>query len=455
MSKKRLIAVILSLTLLVSFGLVGCTPSNTQEGSTDQVADATENTDSGSADTDSGSADADSGSADAGTSEEIDSSLHEVYSYLDDIAFGGVSLPTIQDRSSIEKCLPVEQKSDVVIGWASPTQASSFFVGNRLGAEAMVEEYGYTMKFLDAGNFDSADQSGDIEDLITQGVDILVVDPCDTQANLTDVQRAVDAGIPVLASGVAFNWEAPVITTVTNNNYWSSFATGEYAAGLYTDTITMCMIPGVFGHPVSDSESNGFLAGWVYQKQVMAGTADVMEDAMLEAYNYFLELRNSGSVDMSKYGMIVAGTVNGNFMESDGMTAAEDLLTANPDTSLIWAHNDHMGMGAAKVLQERGLTDQVTVVCCSDGDAYGLQSVKDGNLQCTGYNSGVALGKNIIELVHKIFEEGYDANNMPIVTGLPIVVITADNVDEFIEEGSEYSVDLWIDFKTIDELNAE
>lgn len=450
MKRQRFVAVILALVLVMSLGVfAGCTPSANEQSAAPSDPVVSESADDTASD-DSGE------SASTGTEELSDLSQHEVYTHLDDIAFGGLALPTIQDRSSIEKNLPVEQKDNVIIGWASPTQASSFFVGNRLGAEAKCEEYGYTMKFLDAGNFDSANQSGDIEDLITQGVDVLVVDPCDTQGNLTDVQRAAAAGIPVVASGVAFGWEAPVITTVTNNNYESGYATGMYAATLYTDTITMCMIPGVFGHPVSDAESNGFLAGWVYQKQVAAGTAkSYREDAMLEGYNYFVQLRNNGSVDMSDYGMIVAGFVNGNFMEADGMTAAEDLLTANPETSLIWAHNDHMGMGAAKVVKERGAEDQVTIVCCSDGDAYGLEAVKDGSIQCSGYNSGFALGKNVIELIHMIFAEGYDANNLPIVSGLPIVVITADNVDEYILEGSEYSVDLMIEFKTIDELNAQ
>ena len=450
MRSRKPITIIVALAMLMTLGLFGCSAATTEQSTAPSQAATTESV---AAET---SAAAGESAAETSSEELTDLSQHEVYKHLDDIAFGGVSLPTIPDRSGIEKNLPVEQKENLVVGWASPTQASSFFVGNRLGAEAQCEKYGYTLKLLDAGNFDSADQSGDIEDLITQGVDVLVVDPCDTQANLTDVERAVAAGIPVVASGVAFNWQAPVITTVTNNNYESGYITGMYAATLYTDTITMCMIPGVFGHPVSDAESNGFLAGWVYQKQTMAGTAkSYREDAMLEGYNYFLELRNNGTTDMSKYGMIVAGTVNGNFMEADGMTAAEDLLTAHPETSLIWAHNDHMGMGAAKVLEERGLTDKVTIVCCSDGDYYGLEAVKEGHLKSTGYNSGLALGKNVIELIHKIFSEGYDANNMPIVSGLPLVVITSDNVDDYILEGSDYSVDLWIDFKTIDELNAE
>jgi ribose transport system substrate-binding protein len=450
MRRKKCVVVILALAMVMMFGVLsGCSaPSSEQSAApsdpiASESASVTESNDLNDP-------------VNTETAELSDLSQHEVYKNLDDIAFGGVSLPTLQDRSSIKKNLPVEQKENVVVGWASPTQGSSFFVGNRLGAEEKCKEYGYTLKFLDAGNFDSADQSKDIEDLVTQGVDVLVVDPCDTQGNLTDVQRAVEAGIPVVSSGVAFGWEAPVITTVTNNNYESAYATGMYAATLFKENITMCMIPGVMGHPVSDAESNGFLAGWVYQKQKDAGTAKpYREDAMLEAYNYFLEIRNNGSADMSKYGMIVAGTVDGNFMEADGLTAAEDLLTAHPETSLIWAHNDHMGMGAAKVVKERGLQDKVTIVCCSDGDAYGLEAVKNGDIKCTGYNSGLALGKNVIELIHKIFAEGYDANNMPIVTPLPIHVITKDNVDGFIQEGSEYSIDLFIDFKTIDEINAE
>ncbi|MDR1966147.1 MAG: sugar ABC transporter substrate-binding protein [Synergistaceae bacterium] len=378
----------------------------------------------------------------------------EVYDYLSDIAFGGVSKPNLDSRASIIKALPANKKENLVVGWSAPTQGSTYFAGTKVGAEQQCEKYGYTLKYLAAENFDATQESANIEALVLQKVDVLVVDPADTQANLSDVQRAVAQGIPIIAVGVAFNPDAPVVTTITNNNYWVGFATGQYASKLYKEKITAIDILGQRGHPVSEAEDNGFLAGWVWGKMEQAGNAKVVEDAMIEGFNFFKQLRDNGKVDMSKYNLNLAGSGNGEFIETTGMAVAEDLLTANQDTSLIYAHNDHMGMGAAKVVEERGLQDKIKIVCVSDGDTVGLEAVRDGKLECTGYNSGVMIGKNAIELTHKIFSEGYDANNMPIVSGLPIVVINKDNVGNFIAEGSEYAKEIWIDYKTIDELLA-
>jgi ribose transport system substrate-binding protein len=378
----------------------------------------------------------------------------EVYDYLSDIAFGGVSKPNLDSRVSINKALPVQKKENIVVGWSAPTQGSTYFAGTKIGAEQQSEKYGYTLKYLSAENFDATQESANIEALVSQKVDVMVVDPADTQANLTDVQRAVAQGIPIVAVGVAFKPDAPVVTTITNNNYWVGFATGQYASKLYDEKITAIDILGQRGHPVSEAEDNGFIAGWIWGKMERAGNAKIVEDAMLEGFNFFKQLRNNGKVDISKYGLNIAGSGNGEFIETTGMAVAEDLLTANQDTSLIYAHNDHMGMGAAKVVEERGLKDKIKIVCVSDGDTVGLKAVRDGKLECTGYNSGVMIGKNAIELIHNIFGEGYDANNMPIVSGLPIVVINKDNVENFIAEGSEYAKEIWVEFKTIDELLA-
>ncbi len=386
---------------------------------------------------------------------------HEVYTYFDDLAFKGVPLPKIEDRSGIEKNLPVEQKSDVVVGYVCPTQGSSYVVGCRLGAERQCEKYGYELHFMDAGNMDPVDQSSDIEALVTMGVDVLIVDPADTQANLKDVMRAVEAGIPVVATGVPFDADAPVITTVVNSNYYCGWVTGAYAAKLYPadQIVNAVMIPGATGHPVSEAESNGFYGGWVWQRMKDAGVDALKEDAMLIGYKAHCDLlRGSGKADLSEYGLICNGSVDGAFIEADGMTAAEDLLTANPDTDLIFAHNDHMGGGAAKVVEQRGLQDQIKIVCVSDGDGHVLRKIEEGSwpLVCTGYNSGLALGKNCVELIHKIFEEGFDANNLPLGTYLPITVIDKTNAAEFINPDDEdYAIDLWLEFKTVDEVNAE
>lgn len=434
MKKQKIVALVLSLVLVASLMLLGaCAPKATEEAPEEAPEEATEEA----------------------TEETVDLADHEVYTYLDDTAFGGVTAPTLADRSEIEKNLPVEQKSDVVIGWACPTMGSSYFAGIKIGAEAQAAKYGYTLKFLVAGDFDGTKMSADIESLVTQGVDILVVDPCDTQGNLIDVERAIEAGIPVLTTGVPFDQSAPVITTVVSNNYEGGFITAMYAAQYYDEPIEMILIPGILGHPVSNSRMNGFLAGWVYGKQTQNGTAkEYREDAMLEGYSYYKELVNTGKIDMSKYDAMVGGAANGGFNEVDGMTAAEDLLTANPNTSLIFAENDHMGIGASKVLEQRSLTDQIKIVCAADGDAKAIEMVRDGQLLTSGYNNPVAIAKRCIDIVNMIFEQGFDANNLPIITQLPVICITADNYMDVYEEGSDYAKELEIPVQSITEINA-
>lgn len=446
MRKQRSVSLILTVVLIVfSMLLGGCgTPapqvSTTPSTSAPAPASASES----------------SAAAPAATSAQtVVLDNHEVYTHLDDTAFQGVAKPTMADRTSIKKNLPVKQKKNVVVGWSCPSMGSSYFAGIKIGAEEEAKKYGYTLKFLVADNFNSNKQTSDIESLVTQGVDILIVDPADNQAQLTDVQRAIAKGIPVMASGVPFDQSAPVITTVVSNNYEGGYATGLYCAKYFKDAIKMATIPGLIGHPVSNSRLNGFLAGWVYGKMQLKGTAkEYREDAMLEGYKYYKELVASGKIDMSKYDCTVVGTANGTWSEVDGMKAAEDLLTANPNISLIFGENDHIGIGAAKVLEQRKLTGKVQIACAADGDTKAIELVRDGVLLTSGYNNPVVIAKRALDLVHMMFEEGYDANNMPIITQLPVICITKDNWKDVYAQGSDYAKELDVPFKTIPEINA-
>ncbi|MDR1205436.1 MAG: sugar ABC transporter substrate-binding protein [Peptococcaceae bacterium] len=381
---------------------------------------------------------------------------HEIYTYAPtDNALNGIGASIQNDRSAIYKALDnVEQKSDVVVGWSEAAMVSAFFAGLKQGAEQFCGEYGYELKYLVANDFDSNKQSSDIEALITQGVDIIVINPVDYQAQIVDVQKAVDAGIPVI-SVVPFEESVPVITTISPIDYNGAFLAGQYAAKMYEDPIDIVMIAGVLGHAVTNPRMNGMLAGWVYGKQEMAGTAKpYWEDAMLEGYNYYLELVRTGKVDMSKYDAQILGIADGNWEDAAGMTATENLLTAHPTVSLILSENDQMGAGSVKVLEQRGLSDQIKIVTPADGDTSALKLVADGKLVSTGYNNPIAISKAVVTFIHMIFEEGFDANNMPRITPMPLRLFTKDNYTEVYEEGTVYSKVIDIDYQTIDEINA-
>jgi ribose transport system substrate-binding protein len=270
-----------------------------------------------------------------------------------------------------------------------------------------------------------------------------------------DVQKAIDAGIPVI-SLYAFQDEVPVITTVTANYYEQTFLAGEYAARLFTSPIEMVMIPGQIGHPLSNSRVAAFLGGWIYAKQQMAGTAKpYRQDAQLEGYNGYLTLVRSGRLDLSSaYGVNVVGMANGGFNDAGGMAAAEDLLTAHPNIKLIFPDNDQEAAGAIKVLDQRGLTGQIQVVTGCDGDTSALGIVGEGKLLSTGYNNPLAITKAIVELIHMLFEEGYDANDMPMITALPVSLFTRDNYMNVFDPGTEYGKILDVEFLTTGQANA-
>lgn len=389
------------------------------------------------------------------TPEEL--SNHEIYTYaLTDNALNGVGAPIQKDRSGIYKALDhVEQKSNVVVGWAEVAMVSDFFAGLQQGAEKYCAEYGYDLRYLVPSiPFEYTAVSASVDALISQGVDIIVLNPADYKGQIPDVERAVAAGIPVI-SVVPFEEDVPVITTVSPIDYNGAFLAGQFAAKLYKDPIDIVMIAGILGHAVTNPRINGMLAGWVYGKQEMRGTAKpYWEDAMLEGYRYYQELVSTGKADMSKYDAKILGIANGEWAEVEGMTATEDLLTANPSVSLILSENDQMGAGSVKVLEQRGLTDKIKIVTPADGDTHALELVRDGKLMSTGYNNPIAIAKAVITLIHMIFEEGFDANNMPRITPMPLRLYTKDNYTEVYEAGTTYSGVLDIEYRTIDEINA-
>jgi hypothetical protein len=73
---------------------------------------------------------------------------------------------------------------------------------------------------------------------------------------------------------------------------------------------------------------------------------------------------------------------------------------------------------------------------------------------CTGFNSPYPYGGALIELIHKIFEEKFDANNMPVNSFTPVGIITKENVGNYYNPNGVYGKPQPWKMVTIDEYNA-
>lgn len=83
------------------------------------------------------------------------------------------------------------------IGLSISTLDNPFFVSMKNGVLREAKKKGMKVITVDAQN-DTAKQINDIEDLIQQGVDILLINPTDSAAVSSAVQSANHIGIPVI-----------------------------------------------------------------------------------------------------------------------------------------------------------------------------------------------------------------------------------------------------------------
>jgi ribose transport system substrate-binding protein len=365
-----------------------------------------------------------------------DADLHEIYKILPKVPLSGVFDPNMADRSNIEKAFPVKAKdpNNVVIGWSEITLANPWFVAVADEAKRLSKDYGFELKFLVA-DFDIQKQSQHIDTFITQDVDIIVVDPVDIMAPAADIKRAVEAGIPTICIGTVPDYSAPILTTVIPNPFENGFESGKYIGEQWdvNEVINAGYIIGVMGSSTSESRGCGTIAGIVYSRAMKMGKEMSREDAMLLGYNLFEDIKTKGKFSYPELDFNVLAWGVGSWTDEGGMTAAEDMITAHKDDmNLILGGNDFMAMGALKAVTNYDLKKQIKVAACgADGFREALDLVKSGDIMCTGPFAGSAVGAAAVELIHLIFDEGYDAGNMPMGSYFPAFVISPDTIDEY------------------------
>ncbi len=449
MKKKKwysLLAVVVIALLLFT----ACTPAETTA------------TESASASTEAQASTEASGEESAPASASTEAAageVHEIYQLMPKLSLAGIVNPYVEDRADLDKAWPKEPAAEgtLKIGWTEINQSSDWFIAVKNSAEEKAKEYGYELEFLIAED-DPQTQSQHIDTFITQGVDIIVVDPVNSSAPVADINRAVEAGIPVLCVG-AVPENCAALTTLCSNTFMNGYLTGQYMAEQFAadEGISATMIVGVMGSSCTESRLCGAVSGILKQRMEAKGTPYASdEDAWLAGYNLFEEIKSNGKGGSDEAGFQVTGYGTGDWTIEGGLAAAEDLCTANAGMNLMISENDFMAAGALKALTSANMKDQVKIGSVADGTREGLDLIKSGDLLCTGLNSGIEQGEWAIDFIHAIFEEGKDCSDLPLESLFTPGVISKENVDEMYDESIGFYKTQEFQFpQSIPELKAE
>lgn len=277
------------------------------------------------------------------------------------------------------------------IGFSQVTLQSPFYVQLKNGAEAAAKASGDTLVFLDA-NGDVSKQNNDIQDLITQGVSAIIINPVNPEAVAPSLEAAAAAGIPVIT----------VDRPVTG---------GKVAAHVGRDNKAMGKLVGEA--VIAKLKADGVTGAKVIEIQGDAGGAVMMD----RRDGFHAALEGSGHT-------IVEGPY-AEYIRANAVTAMQDLLQANADVKVVYAHNDDMALGALQVLKENGRDD--VLIAGVDGLSEALEAMADGKYIATALNDPQHLGDVTIQVAR----EAAAGKAVPAFVDAGTALVTPDKVGEY------------------------
>ncbi|WP_339272052.1 ribose ABC transporter substrate-binding protein RbsB [Paenibacillus sp. FSL K6-1330] len=230
---------------------------------------------------------------------------------------------------------------DIKIGLSISTLNNPFFVSLKDGVVAEATKQGMEVVVVDAQN-DSAKQSNDVDDLIQQGVNVLLINPTDSSAISTVVQTANSLGIPVITLDRSAD-QGEVAALVASDNIKGGQMAAEYIVDQLGKDTKVIELEGVPGASATRERGKGFH-------------------------------------DIADKQLNVVAKQAADFDRTKGLTVTENLLQGNPDAKAIFAHNDEMALGAIEAIQSSG---KDIMVIGFDGNDDALKSIEAGNLTAT------------------------------------------------------------------------
>jgi ribose transport system substrate-binding protein len=302
---------------------------------------------------------------------------------------------------------PNDEAGDTVtIGFSAPAADHGWMAGITEAARAAAEEYEDVDLQVAEGTNDVSAQISQVETFINDGVDAIVLLPFDGAAMTPVALEAMAAGIPVINVDREFNSPFAARATILGDNYGMGVSAGTYVCEQVGDNpdAVVAEIAGIDSLPLTQDRSQGF------------------EDALSEC------------------GLDVDNRVAADFTVEGGEEAAANLLQAAPQIDALWNHDDDQGVGVLAAIENAGRDEFIMVG--GAGSANAMRAIEEGDsvLQATVIypHTQAADGIKLARLVaQEKSMSDLTSQGVPRRTVLDAPVVTADNVDQYIDRAFE------------------
>ena len=252
------------------------------------------------------------------------------------------------------------------IGMVVSTLNNPFFVNMKDGAEKEAEKLGYDLVVLDSQN-DPAKERANVEDLVQLGVIALLINPTDSDAVVKTVEVANKSNIPVITLDRQANG-GKITSHIASDNIKGGEMAAEYVLDKLKDEkgpINVVEIQGIPGASATRDRGEGF--------------HNIMDKN--DKFNFI-------SIQAA------------DFDRQKGLQVMENIIQANPNIQVVFAHNDEMALGAVKAIKASGIN---ALVIGFDGNDPIPHSIDANEMTATIAQQPDLIGALGVELANKIY----------------------------------------------------
>jgi ribose transport system substrate-binding protein len=258
------------------------------------------------------------------------------------------------------------------VGLVLSTLDNPYFVTMKEGAQKEADKKGYTLIVENSDN-DATKERSNVEDLLQQGVSVLIINPTDSDAVGNSIKLANSKKIPVITVDRAAN-SGDVACFIASDNVKAGKMAADFLAQKLANKGNIVELQGTPGASATNDRGKGF------------------NDAIA-----------------SIPGMKIVANQSANFDRQKGLEVMQNIMQSTPNFDAVFAQNDEMALGAVKALAGKKV-----LVVGIDGEADSQKAVQDGTMAATIAQQPGLMGSLAIDNAGKIM------NNETVPKSIPV-----------------------------------
>ncbi len=300
--------------------------------------------------------------------------------------------PAEATEAAAEEAAPAAGGDAAKVALVTINQQALFFNQMIAGAQAAADAGGAELIVFNANN-DPAAQNTAIENYVQQGVDAVIIVAIDVNGVKPALDIAKGAGIPVIAVDAVIP-DGPQDVQIGVDNKGAGGEIGAY----------------VFDYVANNMDGAAKIG-------IVGALNSAIQNLRTDGFNEALTGND---------GIEVVDTVDGRNIQDNALSAAENLITGNPEMAIVYATGEPALIGAISAVESQSATDRVKVFGW-DLTAQAINAIDGGYVVAVVQQDPETEGKVAVESALKMLA----GESVEPVINVPITIVTSENVDQF------------------------